>query len=192
MAQDAHISAQSLTSFDWFLVAMVVVSALMAFRRGLVRMLFSLAGLIAGILLASWNYLRVGEWLHRWIVSVPAAQIVAFVAILMGVMLVFSIAAGLVRRTVKAVGLGFVDRVAGAGVGAVRGLLLGVAVMMALAAFVPSLGWAKNSVLAPYFLSGAHAVSFVVPRGFREQMSDGATHLLKNSSGVLNGDAKPQ
>jgi membrane protein required for colicin V production len=158
-------------------------------------MLFSLAGSIAGILLASWNYLRVGDWLHRWIASLPAAEIVAFVAILMGVMLVFSIAAGLVRRTVQAVGLGFVDRVAGAGIGVVRGVLLGVAAMMTLAAFAPGLGWVKNSVLAPYFLAGAHAVSFVVPHGFKEQISDGAEHLLKNtqltknSPRVLNGDA---
>jgi membrane protein required for colicin V production len=192
MEQDAHISAQSLTSFDWFLVAMVVVSGLMAFRRGLVRMLFSLAGLIAGILLASWNYLRVGIWLQRWIASATAAQIVAFVAILLGVMLVFSIAAGLVRRTVQAVGLGFMDRLLGAGIGVLRGVLLGVSAMMALAAFAPGLGWAKSSVLAPYFLAGAHAVSFVVPHGFEEQMSDGATHLLKNTPKVLNRDAEAQ
>jgi membrane protein required for colicin V production len=168
------------------------VSGLMAFRRGLVRMLFSLAGLIAGILLASWNYLRFGEWLERWIVNVTTAQIVAFAAIVMGVMLVFSIAAGLVRRTVKAVGLGFVDRMAGAGIGLVRGVLLGVAAMMALAAFAPGLGWAKNSALAPYFLAGAHAVSFVVPHGLKQQMSEGATHLLKNTPKVLNGDALAQ
>jgi membrane protein required for colicin V production len=192
MVQGGHIPAQSLTSFDWFLVAMVAVSGLMAFRRGLVRMLFSLAGSIAGILVASWIYLRVGDWLHRWIGSVPAAQIVAFVAILMGVMLVFSIAAGLVRRTVQAVGLGFMDRVAGAGIGVVRGVLLGVAAMMALAAFAPGLGWAKGSVLAPYFLAGAHAVSFVVPHGFEQQMSAGAAHLLKNTPKVLNRDAEAQ
>ena len=192
MAQDAHISARSLTSFDWFLVAMVVISGLMAFRRGLVRMLFSLAGSIAGILLASWNYLRVGDWLQRWITSTTTAQILAFVAIVLGVMVVFSIAAGLVRRTVQAVGLGFMDRLAGAGIGAVRGVLLGVATMMTLAAFAPGLGWAKNSVLAPYFLAGAHAVSFVVPHGFEQQMSDGASHLLKNTPKVLNGDAVAQ
>ena len=196
MANDAPISWHALTGFDWFLVVVVLVSTLMAFRRGFVRVLFSLAGLVAGILLASWNYVGLGAWMQRWISSAQTAQVVAFVVILVGVMMVFSIAAGFVRSTLKAVGLGFVDRMLGAAVGVVRGVLLGVAAMMALAAFVPDSGrgsgWVENSVLAPYFLSGAHAVSFVVPRGFEEQIRDGAKHLLKKTPKVLNREALPQ
>jgi len=118
------LSPTSLTSFDWFLVVVVAVSTLLAFRRGIIRVLFSLGGLIAGIVLAGWNYMRLAEWLHRWIVSVPAAEILGFLAIVVGVMLAASVLATIVRRTARAVGLGFVDRLLGAGFGLVRGVLL--------------------------------------------------------------------
>ena len=172
---------QDLTAFDWLLVIMVLTSMLMAFRRGIVKVLFSFAGLFFGILTASWNYAQFAQVLGRWITSPVAAQAVAFLAILFGVTLIFSLAAGLVRRTIAAVGLGLFDRLLGAVFGLLRGALLGVAILMAITAFVPNSTWLKNSRLAPYFLAGSHAVSFVVPRRFQEQMAAGASHLLQQT-----------
>jgi membrane protein required for colicin V production len=154
--------------------------------------LFSLGGLIAGVLVASWNYVGLATWLHRWVTSLPMAQILAYLAILLGVWFCFAAVAGMVRKAVKAVGLGFADRMLGAAFGAVRGVLLGVAAMMALAAFAPDSGWAKQSVLAPHFLAGAHAVSFVVPQHFAEQVSNGARHLLKKNAEVLKHSVAAQ
>jgi len=176
------VTFASLTGFDWMLVVCMAVSAAMAFRRGLIRVLFSFAGLVAGLIVASWNYLQVGASLHTWVTSVATAQILAFLAILLAVWFVFAMIGAFVRRAVKAVGLGFADRLLGAAFGVARGVLLGVAAIMALVAFAPESSWMKQSVLAPYFLEGAHAVSFVLPQHFEVQMSDGATHLLKKNS----------
>ena len=104
------ITLTSLTSFDWFLVVIAVVSALFAFQRGFIRVLFSLVGLGVGVVLASWNYLPFARWLHRWITSPVTAQAIAFLGILFAVLIAFGLAAGLVRQAAKAVGLGFADR----------------------------------------------------------------------------------
>ena len=191
MSAPEPITINSLTAFDWVLVGVVVISAAMAFRRGFIRVLFSLAGLIVGILVASWNYVRLATWLHRWVTSLPTAEIIAFLAILLAVWFVFALVAGMVRQAVRAVGLGFADRMLGAAFGAVRGVLLGIAAMMAVAAFAPESSWVTQSVLAPYFLAGSHAVSFVVPHHFEEQMSDGARHLLKKDAEVLKHSVGP-
>jgi membrane protein required for colicin V production len=168
-----------LAGFDWLLLVIVFLSVVMAFRRGIIKVLFSLAGLIAGIILASWNYTQLAATLHRWITSNTAAQAIAFLAIFVTVMILFTLAARLVRKTVRAVGLGIVDRLLGAAFGFLRGILLGAAILMAITAFDPSSSWTKNSVLVPYFLAESHAVSFVVPKGFQEQMAAGASHLLQ-------------
>jgi len=181
----AAITSASFTGFDWFLAIVVTVSTLLAFRRGIVLVLLSLAGLVVGTLLASWYYTRLGGWLHGMIPNPKAAQAVAFLAILMAVWVVFSVAAGLVRKAVRAVGLGLVDRLLGAGFGLARGVLLGVVAMMALTAFDPHSGWIRNSVLTPYFLHGVDAVCFVVPQHFREQMSEGTRYLVEKTPGVL-------
>ena len=163
--------------FDCFLVAILAYSTILAFVRGIILELFSLAGLIVGILLAAWNYHHVALLLSRFIATPATAQIVAFLLIIIGVMVLSTLLGKALNRTAHAIGLGFFDRLLGAGFGFVRGCLLGVAILMAVAAFLPRSQWIANSQLTPYFLAGAHAVSFVVPHDLRQQILDGAEKL---------------
>ena len=165
-----------MNSFDWLLIAVLAYSAITAFMRGLVRELFTLGGLVIGILLASWYHSWLAIRLDRFIPA-PAGDVVAFLAITTGVMVIAAILGKLVQSTANAIGLGFFDRMGGAGFGLVRGGLLGVAILMAAAAFVPQSTWVRNSQLAPYFLAGAHAVSFVVPNHLRQQIQEGASAI---------------
>ncbi len=169
----------SLSTFDWVLVGLIVVSAALAFRRGMIKVVFSFVGVAAGTVLAGWYSLQGAIWLHGWIGSMMAARMVAFVGILLLVTLLCSLAAQLVRRTVKAVGLGVFDRLLGGMFGAARGGLLGVALVLAIAAFAPRSPWLKDSQLAPYFLTGAHAVSFLMPRQVKQQVDLGTASLLR-------------
>ncbi len=175
------LAATSFTAFDWFLVAVLAASTLTAFARGIVKVLFSLAGLVIGLLLASWNYPAVAESLHRYITSYAVAQMAAFLLILIGTTLLFSLLARIVRKAVSTVGLGFLDRLFGAAFGFARGLLFGIAAMMAVAAFLPGTALVRGSQLAPYFLSGAHALSFLVPDDLQRLISNGARDLLKQT-----------
>lgn len=167
--------------FDWFLVAILAYSTIRAFLRGIFRELFSIAGLILGIILASWNYSQVATYLAQLAaapkISPATAQIISFFLILFGVMLACSLIGLLLNRTAKAVGLGLVDRLLGAVFGLARGCLFAVAIMVAAAAFFPQTAWIENSSLSPYFLDGAHAVSFVVPHDLQQQILKGAQQL---------------
>ncbi len=167
--------------FDWFLVAVLGYSTILAFVRGLLLELFSLGGLIAGILLASWNYHSAAPLLSRLITTPATANIVAFLLIAIGVMVLCAIVGKLLHRTADAIGLGFFNRLLGAVFGFARGCLIGVAIMMAAAAFLPQTPWISNSQLAPYFLAGAHAVSFVVPHDLQQLILDGARQLKHNA-----------
>jgi membrane protein required for colicin V production len=163
--------------FDCLLIAILAYSTIMAFIRGIILELFSLGGLIAGILLAAWNYQHLALLLSRLITSLATAQIVAFLLIIIGMMVLSTLLGKALNRTAHAIGLGFFDRLLGAAFGFVRGCLLGVAILMAVAAFLPGSQWIANSQLSPYFLAGAHAVSFVVPHDLRQQILDGAAQL---------------
>jgi membrane protein required for colicin V production len=163
--------------FDCFLIAILAYSTIMAFVRGIILELFSLGGLIAGILLAAWNYHHIALLLSRLVTTPATAQIVAFLFIALGVMVLSTLLGKALNRTAHAIGLGFFDRLLGAAFGFVRGCLLGVAILMAAAAFLPQSQWIANSQLSPYFLAGAHAVSFVVPHDLRLRIMDGAAQL---------------
>jgi len=167
--------------FDWLLVVILAISTLQAFGRGLVRELFSLGGLLCGIVLASWNYQQIAPKLSGIISNPAIASAAAFLLIAAGVMVVASIAGRMLHASAHAIGLGFFNRMGGAAFGLIRGCLAGVAILMALTAFLPTADWLKNSRLAPYFLSGAHAVSFVVPHDLKKLIQDGGSDLKHNA-----------
>jgi membrane protein required for colicin V production len=167
--------------FDWLLIVILAYSTIMAFVRGIILELFSLGGLIAGILIASWNYTHVAAFLSRLITTPATAQIVAFLLIIVGVMVLSTLLGKALNRTAHAIGLGFFDRVLGAVFGFARGCLFGVAILMAIAAFRPHSAWIENSRLSPYFLAGVHAVSFVVPHGLQQQIWNGVEQLKHNA-----------
>ena len=174
-----------MNGFDSLLITVLAYSTVTAFMRGLLREVFTLAGLVAGIVLASWNYPWLAQKLGKFISTPATANVVSFLLIAIGVMLLSTIAGRLSRKTADAIGLGFFDRLGGAGFGLIRGSLLGVAILMAAAAFLPQSAWVRNSQLAPYFLTGAHAVSFVVPHDLRQRILDGAVELKHNARGWI-------
>ncbi len=171
--------------FDWFLLAILAYSTIRAFLRGIILELFSFGGLIAGILIAGWNYQRVSLALGRFISTPSTAHIVAFSLIILIVMVLSALLGRLFNRTAHAIGLGFFDRLFGAVFGLLRGCLIGVAILMAATAFLPQSQWIANSRLAPYFLEGAHAISFGVPRDLRQQILDGAEKLKHTAPGWI-------
>ena len=167
--------------FDWFLIAILAYSTIVAFVRGIILELFSLGGLIAGIVIASWNYDRLALFVERLITTPAIAQIVAFFAIVIGVMVLSTLLGKALNRTAQAIGLGFFDRLLGGVFGFARGCLLGVVIMMSIAAFMPHSTWIASSQLSSYFLAGAHAVSFVVPHDLQQQILDGAEQIKHNA-----------
>ncbi len=178
--------AVDFTVLDWMLVALLVYSTVRATLKGFILEMFSLGGLVAGILLASWNYSPVAEQMVSLVapltkITRATAEVAAFLTIVIVVMVACGLLGKFLRTSASAIGLGFVDRALGAVFGFARGCLLGVSVMLALAAFDPDARLTARSQLLPYFLAGAHGVSFVVPDGLRQQVADGADEIKHKS-----------
>ncbi len=177
---------------DWILGLLLAYSVVRAAMLGFFRVAFSLAGLILGFALACWNYHTVGLRLTGLIASPPIAQFVAFLLILIGCMIVANLIGKLLHRTASAVGLGFVDRLLGALFGLLRGVVFGVALLLAITAFLPTAPWIQTSLCAPYFLRAAHAVSFVMPFDLQRRLLDGLEQLKHATPGWIQQGLPPQ
>ena len=164
-------------TLDWLLMILLAYSVIRAVVRGFFQEAFALGGLIFGFLLACWFYRNLALELQGLITSTSIAELAAFLLILAGTMILASLLGKLLRRTASAIGLGFLDRLLGAAFGLIRGSILGVALLLAVTAFLPSAPWVENSHLAPYFLRAAHAVSFVMPPDLKQRLLDGLNHL---------------
>jgi membrane protein required for colicin V production len=162
---------------DWLLAILLAYSVIRAVMRGFFQETFALGGLVLGFLFACWFYHPLAIDLKGLITSPQISELAAFLLILAGTMIVASLLGRVLRHTASAIGLGFVDRFLGAIFGLLRGALLGVALLLAVTAFLPSAPWVENSHLAPYFLRAAHAVSFVMPSDLKLRLLDGLDHL---------------
>ena len=176
-----------LNPLDWLLTLLLLYSLIRAALNGFFREAFSLAGLIIGFPLACWYYRDGAHRLAGLITTPTVAQLTAFLVILAIVATAGSLLGRLFRRGARAVGLGIADRLLGALFGLLRGALIATALLLAITAFLPTAPWVQNSRLAPYFLQGAHAVSFTMPADLRLRLREGLGHLrtlgrLKHSS----------
>jgi len=158
---------------DWAIIIILIVSVLSAAKHGFFVEAFSLAGVILGLLLASWNYQKLLPWLNGWVHSPGVAEAIAFVVIAIAIMVIAGLAGRLIRWSVRSIGLGWADRFIGAIFGFLKGCVLVTLGVMAIAAFLPHATWLEQSKFAPYFLSVAHEASAVTPAQLGERIREG-------------------
>ncbi len=158
---------------DWAIVVILIVSVLSAAKHGFFVEAFSLAGVILGLLLASWNYQKLLPWIDQWVHSPGVAEIIAFIVIAIAVMVIAGLAGRIIRWSVRSIGLGWADRFVGAVFGLLKGCVLVTLGVMAIAAFLPRVTWMERSKLAPYFLSMAHDAAVVTPAELGERIREG-------------------
>lgn len=171
---------------DWLLAALLVYSTIRAAMRGLVHELFALAGLLVGFVLACWYYRNVAEFLRGLVNSEPLADFCAFLLIASAAMIAATLVGTVIRRAATAVGLSPLDRLGGAAFGAARGLVFGVALLLAVTAFLPTAPWVEGSKFSPYLLRASHAVSFVMPRQLKRQLVEGLDRLKHTTPNWIN------
>lgn len=154
---------------DWLLAGIVVLSVIRGLFRGLLQAIFGLAGILCGFFIASLQYGPVAAWVlaRRWTLSPQVAGVASYLAILVGVMVLFGIAGAIARRAAHAIGLGGADRFLGAVLGLARGVLIGATIVLSMRALAPDSTLLLHSRLTSYFLAAGHAVSFVVPHALR-------------------------
>jgi membrane protein required for colicin V production len=162
---------------DWIILLVVLVSVIQAASSGFFQEAFGIAGLVFGYLIAAWQYQRLAGHFAAYISSRWLGEIVAFLAILLGVMILAGILGKIVRWIVKEAGLNVVDRFFGAALGLVRGCLLIAIVLVGMTAFTPTSRWLQGSSLAPYFLVVGRAAIWVAPSELRAEFYKGLAYV---------------
>ncbi len=170
---------------DWIIAAVVLLCVWGAARKGFFVEAFSLAGIVLGLLLASWNYTRALPYFTGWLGSRAIAEAAAFLVIAVGVMLIAGIIGRVIRWSVKSVGLGWADRLLGAGFGLVKGCVLVTLAVMAIAAFLPASPWLRESRLSPYFLAAARQSSIVTPQSLGVKIRQGVAIIHEHQPAWL-------
>jgi membrane protein required for colicin V production len=169
------------TVLDWVIVAILVISTLEGLRRGLISAVFSLGGLILGFILAARFWPVFMPILQRFIHQSWVAELVSYLLVIMIVVVAMSVLGHLLRRTARAIGLGWLDRLLGGAFGLLRGALLVVLGFIIVAAFYPAASWTQNSRIAPFFLFTAQRAMRSAPAAAASRVVLGAQQLQQQT-----------
>ncbi len=114
-----------MTTIDIIILVLLGIGAVTGFMKGFLKQLAGLLGLVAGLLVAKALYATVAERVFLPLTdSLTVAQCIAFVAIFLVVPLLFLMAASLLTKFIEAVALGWINRLLGAGLGALIAALI--------------------------------------------------------------------
>jgi membrane protein required for colicin V production len=169
---------------SWVDLAIVVVlaaSVLGGMMQGFLRTVCSVIGLVFGLTLALWNYARLGM-AFRPIVHIEAiANTIAFLIIALVVMALANLVGLMLKRTIRWMGLGCLDKIAGAIFGFFQGALLVTLCILVTVAFFPGARWPEEGRLPQYFVGALHLSMHMSPSELSDKVHNGLRTLEHDS-----------
>ena len=148
---------------DWAIVIVIAASVLGGLSQGFFRSVCSLGGLFLGLALAAWNYARIADILKPYVRIEAVADAIGFILIAMVVMGLANVIGSVLAKTFHQLGLGCLDRLAGAVFGFFQGMLLVTLFILVTIAFFPRTRWLAEGKLPKMFFGACHLSTQISP-----------------------------
>lgn len=152
---------------DIAVLVIVLVSALLAFVRGFVREVLSIAGWIGAALVTIWAFPRTTWFLRQYITVELLADVVTGLTIFIVTLIVFSTLSHYIAKGVRGSAVNAVDRSLGFLFGLARGAVLVSLAYLLIVYFYPQAeqqpGWVREARSQPWVERGADLLRRMVP-----------------------------
>ncbi len=160
----------TLNWLDILLIVLVGGSAAAGLVKGFARVGVGFAATIAGLLLGIWFYGTAGYYLLPYLSSRGLANFIGFWIVFLGCMIAGGVLGKGLGKLFRWAGLGWMDRLLGALFGLLRGLVVAIALVLALIAFSPKPPPVSvvHSQWAPYLVGAADMLAELAPRELRD------------------------
>lgn len=153
---------------DGLIIVGLLISMYLGYRRGLIGTLIMLGGIVLAIFVAGWFYRPVAHWLSGYLESTSQANVAAFIAIAVGVVLLTLLVRWLVDRFLNLTNLGWLNKLGGL----VFGLLIGALLWAAFLSLIVKFPWGnveatvRNSAIAGFLLDKFPFIFYLLPSEF--------------------------
>jgi membrane protein required for colicin V production len=161
---------------DLLFVLIVASSAAAGFAAGFARVGIGFFAAILGVVFGFWFYGIPAGWVHQYLKSIPASNLIGFLLIFWAFLVAGALLAKIFSKLFKWTGLSWLDRLLGGIFGLVRGALIAVVIVAVLLAFTPKPmpNWMVRSQVLPYAMEASSAIAALAPNAvttaFRESM----------------------
>ncbi len=171
---------------DLVIVIVIVLSGLGGLRQGFFRAVCGLGGLLLGLVLAAWNYARVATLLKPMVRYEPLADAIGFLLIAVVVMGLAALIGAILAKALHQIGLGCLDRIAGAAFGLLQGALLVTLFILVAVAFFPQAHWLVEAKLPRRFFGACHLSTHMGPHELAQRVRDGLKMLEEETPAWLH------
>jgi membrane protein required for colicin V production len=151
-----------MNTIDLVVIAVVGISALIAFLRGFVREVLTIGSWLGAGLVTLYGFPLLQPKFEQWIASKLAADIACGIALFLGSLIVFSILSHTIARFVRGSALTAVDRSLGLLFGLVRGAILVSLAYMLIFALDPNI--LRGARTTPMMARGAEILRDMAPK----------------------------
>jgi membrane protein required for colicin V production len=151
-----------MNTVDLIVIAVVGISAIIAFLRGFVREMLTIGSWIGAALVTLYGFPLLQPKFEQWISSKLAADIVGGICLFLASLILFSILSHMVARFVRGSALTAVDRSLGLLFGLLRGAILVSLAYMLIFALDPNL--LRGARTTPMMARGAEILRNLAPK----------------------------
>ena len=177
-------------ALDLALFALVVVSAIVAYLRGFVREVFSLASWIGAAVVAWLAFTPLSAALGDYIQQPLLARLAAGAGSFLAALVLFSVLAGRIAGRVERSSHSALDRALGFLFGLIRGAVIICALYLVGSRIIPPAdqpGWVKNARSIPMIETGARQIELLLPPRLADYGSSEADRIQREIERIEAG-----
>jgi membrane protein required for colicin V production len=160
---------------DLIVIAVLLVSALLAFSRGFVRELLSVAGWVGAIFATLYGFSYAKPYARQWISIDILADTATGVAIFIVTLIAITLISNVLTNQVRDSALGAVDRSLGFLFGLFRGVIIVCLAYLLAVGILPKEEqpeWLRSALTVPLAEEGANILRELIPKGAIEKSTE--------------------
>jgi membrane protein required for colicin V production len=180
-----------MNTVDVVVIAVIAISALIAFLRGFVREMLTIGSWLGAALVTLYGFPMLQPTFEQWIPSSKlAAHLVGGALLFIGSLIVFSVLSHMIARFVRGSALTAVDRSLGLLFGLLRGAVLVSLAYMIIVSLDPSLFAGARTV--PMMARGAEILRSLAPKQLSDQITTQFPTQMPSAEDNRKRDAVPR
>ncbi|MBW2569400.1 MAG: CvpA family protein [Deltaproteobacteria bacterium] len=169
-----------MNTFDIVIIIILGFCLIRGVFRGLIKEISSIIGVLGGFYAAYTYYTVIAKALSGWISNDSYCNILSFMVVFCSVFLIISILGIIIKYILNIAFLGLVDRICGAGFGAIKGILIVSVLLITLTSFLPKgTPVIKESLLAPHVTSISENMAKIIPKEMKQKFATKIKELKK-------------
>lgn len=171
-----------MNNFDIFIIVVVSFGLLRGFFRGFIKEVASIVGVVAGFYVSYTYYKPFASFLNQVVCKLGVGvinswesygNIVSFFILFVGILAITTIIAQIIKKFLKIVFLGWVDKLFGVIFGSLKGILFASVVFMVLTGILPNQPqFITQSTLAPYVVHISDMAVLFIPKDLKDNLKN--------------------